>query len=406
MCDVIIIGGGASGIVSSIFAKKQNNKVIVLERNNDVLKKLLMTGNGRCNYLNEVYSVNNYHSNNIDIVDEIISSDNIENVKDFFDSIGIIPKNKNGYFYPSTNQAITIKDALFDKAMQEGVDIRCNSLVTNIDKINNKFVVTCNGEKLTSDKLIISTGSCAYPSTGSDGMGYNFLKKFDHSIIKPLPALVPLISNFKYLNDWAGVRSEVVLELFEDGKYISSEMGEVQLTNYGISGICTFNLSHFVTRGLELGKKEVIKINFVPFIETLITPWIDSYAKKNPKKNLDKLLCGFINKKLVSIILKVSNLDKNRYYKDLSNEEKLILCKNLKGLDIEIIDTKSFDNAQVVNGGVSLLEINFKTMESLKVSNLYIIGELLDINGNCGGYNLTTCWISGMLAGKDVYDKN
>ena len=406
MCDVLIIGGGASGIVASIYAKNEFNKVVVLERNNDILKKLLMTGNGRCNYLNEVYSMNNYHSNNIDIVDKIISSENISKVKEFFDSLGIIPKIKNGYFYPSTNQAVTIKDVLKDKAISIGVDIRYNSLVTSIDKVNDKFKVICNDEEILCDKLIISTGSYAYPNTGSDGMGYNFLKKFNHTIIKPLPALVPLISNFKYLKDWDGVRSDVKLELFEDDKYIAEESGEVQLTNYGISGICTFNLSHFVTRGLDLGKKEVIKINFVPFIETLITPWMDNYAKKNDNKNLDKLLSGFINKKIASIILKVSNLDKNLYYKDLSNEEKLTLCKNLRSLEVEIISTKSFDNAQVVNGGVSLDEINPKTMESLKVNNLYIIGELLDINGNCGGYNLTTCWISGMLSGKSIGEDN
>ena len=406
MCDVLIIGGGASGIVSSIIAKNKNNKVIVLERNNDVLKKLLMTGNGRCNYLNEVYGMNNYHSNNIDIVDKIISSGNISKVKDFFDALGIIPKIKNGYFYPSTNQATTIKEVLVDEAKSKGVEIRCNSLVTSIDKVNDKFKVVVNDEVILCDKLIISTGSSAYPNTGSDGMGYDFLKKFNHTIIKPLPALVPLISNFKYLKEWDGVRSDVVLELFEDDKFISSETGEVQLTSYGISGICTFNLSHFVTRGLDLGKKEVIKIKFVPFIETLITPWMDNYSKLNSNKNLDKLLSGFINKKLVPIILKVSNLDKNLYYKDLSNEEKLTLCKNLRSLEVEIISTKSFDNSQVANGGVSLLEINPNTMESLKVPNLYIIGELLDINGNCGGYNLTTCWISGLLAGSDINDKN
>lgn len=406
MCDVLIIGGGASGIVSSIKAKNKNNKVIVLERNSEVLKKLLMTGNGRCNYLNEVYSINNYHSNNISIVDKIISSENISCVKDFFDSLGIIPKIKNGYFYPSTNQATTIKEVLVDKAKSIGVEIRCNSLVTNIRKVNNKFIVTVNEEEISCDKLVISTGGFAYPNTGSDGMGYDFLNKFNHTIIKPLPALVPLISNFKYLKEWDGVRSDVVLELFEDGKFVSSETGEVQLTSYGISGICTFNLSHFVTRGLELGKKEVIKINFVPFIETLITPWMDNYSKLNSNKNLDKLLSGFVNKKLVPIILKVSNLDKNLFYKDLSNEEKLVLCKNLSSLEVEIISTKSFDNAQVTSGGVSLLEINPNTMESLKVNNLYIIGELLDINGNCGGYNLTTCWISGLLAGSDINDKN
>lgn len=404
MCDVIIIGAGASGIVSSIFAKKSNNRVIVLERNDKSLKKLLMTGNGRCNYMNESYSTKNYHSEDIDIVDKIISSNNIEMVKKFFDSIGVIPKIKNGYFYPYSNQAITIKNMLEEKALSLGVEIKYNSLVTDINKVNDKFEVICNDEKIYCDNLVIATGSKAYPITGSDGLGYTFLSKFNHTIIDVVPALVQLTSDFKYLKLWDGVRSDVALELFEDDKYVDTETGEIQLTNYGISGICTFNLSHYVTRGIN-NHKYTISINFVPFIDTLITPWMDDYSKKNSNKNIYSLLEGFLNTKLIDIILKVSNIDGNRYYKDLSNEEKLILCKNLKGLKINITGSKGFDSSQICSGGVKLSEIDYNTFESKVVSNLYITGELLDMNGVCGGYNLTTCWISGILSGKAIGDK-
>lgn len=406
MCDIVIIGCGASGIVSSIFAKNKKNKVTILERNSVPLKKLLMTGNGKCNYLNEIYSTKNYHSADISIVDKIISTENIDSVRDFFDNLGIVPNIKNGYYYPFSGQAITIKNALLREAICRGVEIKYDCLVKNIKKIDNKFVIEYNDSILECNKLIIATGSCAYPKTGSDGMGYNFLEKFGHTIIKPLPALVGLESNFKYLKDWDGVRSQVRVELFEDDKFISQEVGEIQLTSYGVSGICIFNLSHFVTRGLILGKKEVIKINFVPFIETLITPWMDNYAKKNKNKNIKELLEGFLNYKIVNVILKKCNINDNINYLNLSNEEKLLICKNLRSFDITIIKTKSFDNSQVCNGGVKLTEINPQTMESLLVKDLYITGELLDINGNCGGYNLTSCWISGMLSGKDIGDNN
>ena len=166
MCDVVIIGGGASGIVSSIFAKKKNNKVVVLERNDKVLKKLLMTGNGRCNYMNESYSTKNYHSEDIDIVDKIISSDNIEMVKSFFEELGVIPKIKNGYYYPYSNQALTIKNMLEEKALSSGVEIRYNSLVTDVCREDDKFVILCNDEKITCDKLVIACGGRAYPKTG------------------------------------------------------------------------------------------------------------------------------------------------------------------------------------------------------------------------------------------------
>lgn len=404
MCDVIIIGAGASGIVSSIFAKKSNNKVIVLERNDKSLRKLLMTGNGRCNYMNEEYNTKKYHSEDIDIVDKIISSNNIEMVKDFFDSLGVIPKIKNGYYYPYSNQAVTIKNVLEEEALNKGVEIRYNSLVEDVYKEDNKFVVLCNNEKLYCDNLVIATGSKAYPVTGSDGVGYKFLTNFNHTIVEVVPSLVQLTSDFKYLKLWDGVRSDVVLELFEDDKYIATESGEIQLTNYGISGICTFNLSHYVTRGIN-NHKYTVSINFVPFIDTLITPWMDNYNKKNSNKNIYNLLEGFLNTKLIDIILKVSNIDGNKYYNDLSNAEKLVLCKNLKGLKINIIGHKSFDSAQICSGGVKLSEIDYNTFESKLVSNLYITGELLDMNGVCGGYNLTTCWISGILSGKAIGDK-
>ncbi|MBR3146216.1 MAG: aminoacetone oxidase family FAD-binding enzyme [Bacilli bacterium] len=404
MCDVIIIGAGASGIVSSIFAKRKNNKVIVLERNDKSLKKLLMTGNGRCNYMNEVYNTSKYHSEDIDIVDKIISSNNIEMVKEFFDSIGVIPKIKNGYYYPYSNQAVTIKNMLEEKAISLGVEIKYNSLVTDICKENERFVVICNNEKLYCDNLVIATGSRAYPVTGSDGSGYKFLSNFNHTIVDVVPSLVQLTSDFKYLKLWDGVRSDVVLELFEDDKYIATESGEIQLTNYGVSGICVFNLSHYVTRGIK-NHKYTISINFVPFIDTLITPWMDNYSKKNSDKKLYNLLEGLLNTKLIEIILKVSNIDGNSYYNDLSNNEKLILCKNLKGLKINIIGHKLFDNSQICSGGVKLSEIDYNTFESKLVSNLYITGELLDMNGICGGYNLTTCWISGILSGRAIGDK-
>ena len=405
MSDIIIIGGGPSGIVTAIKAKNKNNNVIVLEKNNVPLKKLLLTGNGKCNYFNEIFSTKNYHSMNIDIVDKIISDKNLNSVKEFFDNLGIIPKIKNGYYYPFSNQATTIKNVLLREAELKGVNIICNSEVIDIEK-KDKFIIKCTDKEYTCDKLVISMGSKAYPKTGSDGLGYSLLKKLGHSIIKPLPALVQLTSNFKYLKDIDGVRTDVYMELFEDDKYIDSESGELQFTNYGISGICTFNLSNYVTRGLDEGRSEVIKINLVPFIETLITPWMDQYSKKNSNKNLTELLEGFLNYKLVNMILKVSNLKGTNYYKDLTNEEKLELCKNLRSLKIEITGTKSFDNSQICNGGVPLSEINYQTMESNIVKDLYITGELLDMNGNCGGYNLTTCWISGLLAGKDIGDSN
>ncbi len=404
--DIVVVGGGASGVICSILAKRDNNRVILLERNNILLKKLLMTGNGRCNYMNELYGTKYYHSMDIDLVDEIISSMNIELIRDFFDRIGIVSKNKNGYYYPYSNQAISVKNALVHELESVGVEVVFDCLVEDINKNNDKFIINTNLGEYISDKVVISTGSYSYPKTGSDGMGYSFLEKFGHSIVKPVPALVQLVSDFKYLKEWDGVRSDVKLELFEDGKFISSEEGEVQLTSYGLSGICTFNLSHDVSRGLIDNKEYEIHINFVPFIETLVTPWLDNYSKKCSTKNISELLEGFLNYKVVNVLLKVCGINKDVYYKDLDKNKKFLLCKYLRSFPIKIIGTKDFNHSQICNGGVRLNEIILNTFESKKVDGLYITGELLDVNGNCGGYNLSICWISGMLAGESLGELN
>lgn len=403
MCDIVIIGGGVSGIVSAIKSFNGRNRITILERNDKCLKKLLLTGNGRCNYFNDDTSISNYHSMREDLLDKVINSDNMSRVLDFYDELGIIPKIKNGYYYPFSNQASTVRDALMFEVMKLGVSIKYNYLVEKIERSNNKFIIN---DSIVCDKVIIATGSCSYPKTGSDGMGYDFLRKFGHNIIKPLPALVQLNSDFKYCRELSGIRSDVILSLYEEDEFISSSVGEVQLTDYGISGICTFNLSHFVTRGLDVGKKEVIKVNFLPFIKDNYMEWFNTYSNKHKDKNIYMLLCNILNYKLVKVILKVCSIDNETYYNELDYNSRSLLIDNLTNFKFNIVSTKDFNFSQVCNGGVSLDEVNLSTFESLIVDGLYITGEVLDINGNCGGYNLICAVISGILVGDDLSDKS
>lgn len=403
MCDIVIIGGGVSGIVSAIKSFNGRNRITILERNDKCLKKLLLTGNGRCNYFNDDTSISNYHSMREDLLDKVINSDNMSRVLDFYDELGIIPKIKNGYYYPFSNQASTVREALMFEVMKLGISIKYNYLVEKIERSNNKFIIN---DSIVCDKVIIATGSCSYPKTGSDGMGYDFLRKFGHNIIKPLPALVQLNSDFKYCRELSGIRSDVMLSLYEDDEFISSSVGEVQLTDYGISGICTFNLSHFVTRGLDVGKKEVIKVNFLPFIKDNYMEWFNTYSNKHNDKNIYMLLCNILNYKLVKVILKVCSIDNETYYNELDYNSRSLLIDNLTNFKFNIVSTKDFNFSQVCNGGVSLDEVNLSTFESLIVDGLYITGEVLDINGNCGGYNLICAVISGILVGDDLSDKS
>lgn len=403
MCDIVIIGGGVSGIVSAIKSFNGRNRITILERNDKCLKKLLLTGNGRCNYFNDDTSISNYHSMREDLLDKVINNDNMSRVLDFYNGLGIIPKIKNGYYYPFSNQASTVRDALLFEVMKLGISIKYNYLVEKIEHSNNKFIIN---DSIVCDKVIIATGSCSYPKTGSDGMGYDFLRKFGHNIIKPLPALVQLNSDFKYCRELSGIRSDVILSLYEDDEFISSSVGEVQLTDYGISGICTFNLSHFVTRGLYVGRKEVIKVNFLPFIKDNYMEWFNTYSNKHNDKNIYMLLCNILNYKLVKVILKVCSIDNETYYNELDYNSRSLLIDNLTNFKFNIVSTKDFNFSQVCNGGVSLDEVNLSTFESLIVDGLYITGEVLDINGNCGGYNLICAVISGILVGDDLSDKS
>ena len=396
MKDVVIIGGGASGLVASIFAAMNGNKVTILEKNNKCGKKLLITGNGRCNYFNNDMDINHYHTDNTEQLKKIITEKNNKKILNFIDSLGIVHKIKNGYYYPYSNQATSVLNALVNKAKSLGVEIINDYNVLHIKK-ENHFIINDN---IKAKNLIIAAGGKAYAKTGSDGSSYILASSLSHKINKPLPSLVKLTGNVP--KKWAGIRSDVIVSLYENDKFIKSEAGEIQLTDYGISGICVFNISHFVSKGLSENKKEEVFINFAPFLKTDLITYLS--AKKD--LTISQILEGFLNYKLVNIILEKSHISKDSYFINLNNEEKNKLNNLVTSFPVLITGTKSFDEAQVTTGGVSFKEID-ENMQSKIIPNLYIIGEAVDVDGDCGGYNIGFAFISGMIAGKSIKgDKN
>ena len=393
---VVIIGGGASGITSAITARRKGYDVVVLEKNSSLLKKLKITGNGHCNYYNEDQDLCHYHSDNSELISMMINSVNLENVSLFFDSIGIIPRIKNGYYYPFSNQAISVCSSLILEAQKLGVVLDTDVEVQEVKKSNRFQVITTNGV-YEADKVIVSTGGMSYQKTGSDGFGYRELKRLGHNINLLLPGLTPLIIASPK-KEWKGIRTDVSISLLENNKLVRKESGEIQLTEDGISGICTMQLSSYISKGLYLGKDERIKINFLPFIdEDKFFVFMDNRSRKMKNRTVMELLEGVLNYKLISVILKK---EQNLIWDKCNNKEKESIKENLLSYMVEVVDTKSFNYSQVTLGGVSLLEVNLETMESKKVKDLYITGELLDITGDCGGYNLTIAWITGLIAGE------
>ena len=401
MRTITVIGGGASGLVAAIYAKTSATQVILLERNSDCGKKILATGNGRCNYWNSDQDLKHYNSSNKYLLENIITDENKEEIMNFFNRIGIIPKIKNGYYYPYSNQAVSIKNALITEARRLGVQIYNDTYIDCIRKENNKFIINYNNKTIISDSVIVATGSKAAPKTGSDGNGYDLVKKFFHSVIEVLPALVQLRGQEKYFKDWSGIRSDVKISLYSNDELIKEEEGEIQLTDYGISGICTFNLSRFVSRNLYENKNNYVIINFLPFLEQNKISFFEERNELIKGRTLLEFLEGLLNNKLVKVLLNIININSDRKWQDLKYEEKEKLVEIITNFKLEITGTNSFEQAQVCSGGVPLSEIKIKTMESIYQENLYIVGELLDVDGDCGGYNLSFAWISGMLAGLD-----
>ena len=406
MQNIVIIGGGASGLVAAITAAQKGKNVLLLEKNNICGKKILVTGNGRCNYFNEEQNIAHYRSDNKEKLEKIITKSNTDKVLDFFTELGIEPKIKNGYYYPFSNQATSIQNALISELKNLKVEVKYNIDVQKIIKEDNCFKIITDKETFFAEKIILATGSKASPKTGSDGIGYKICKELGHKIIKPLPALVQLRGNEKYFKDWNGIRADVLIELYENNKKIAEEIGEIQLTDYGISGICVMNLSGRVARGLNKNKNEKVKINFLHGLN--IYTKAECYDFINKRNNLltnrtvIELLEGVLNYKLINVLLKKSNINNKKTWNDLTQKEKEILISNIVELEIYILDINSFDKSQVCSGGIPLNEININTMESNIINGLYIIGELLDVDGDCGGYNLTWAWLSGIIAGENI----
>jgi len=400
MKKIAVIGAGASGIIAALKAS-ENNQVILIDGNDKCGKKILLTGNGRCNYWNSDIAVEQYETDSKEALEDILSEENKMDTLNFLDGIGIYPKIKNGYYYPFSNQAASVREILDKEIRNRKIEIKYGSKVKEVIKQNDNFVITLdNNEKIYADKVIVATGSKAYPKTGSDGFGYEIADKFGHNVNMVVPALTQLKANEKFLKDWENVRCDAKVSLFVDDEKLKEDVGEIQLTANGISGICVFNISGLASKNISFGRKVEVVINFLPHLENNFYAWISERAEKMPDKTVEEILESIFNYKLMFVLLKQASVLKDKKWNELSENSKRSLCDKIESFRLNIIDTESFDKAQVCTGGVSLSQINTTTFESKIVPNLYFVGEVLDVDGKCGGFNLAFAWISGYLAGR------
>lgn len=402
--NIIVVGGGASGMIAAIAAKRNGADVTVLERNDRVGKKILATGNGRCNYTNINLSNANYHGKNPKFIYSAIGSFDVELTINFFERLGITPFiDEGGKVFPMSLQSSSVLDVLRLEMEELGIRVKVNSYVVDIKKDKDFIIELEDGERIRATKVIVATGGMAMPVSGSDGNGYTLVKKLGHSIADVFPGLVQLKLEGSIFKSLKGVKFPGMAMLYFKDKLLMKDFGDILFTDYGISGPPILQISR---TALEyLNRKKDIKLK-VSIIYSKSKEELYEYLNKRfiymKTRTIEEALIGLINKRIIPSILKEINIKKSKKVAEISKEEIINLSEILVSWEFDIIGSKGWKDAQITAGGVSTSEIDNKTMESKKIRGLYIVGELLDIDGDCGGYNLQWAWSSGYIAGTNA----
>lgn len=412
--DIAVIGGGASGMTSAIAVKKRQHthfssdiSVGIFEKNTKFGKKLLLTGNGRCNLTNKNIELSNYHGTNVQFVMDALKKMPNEAVRDFFEDIGLQTFYDNdGKCYPVSLSSSSVLDCLRFSIEDLDIDQHFSTLITGIKKTEDLFTLyTSDDRKYYARTVIIACGGSCSPFTGSDGNGYNLLKTLGHSIVNPIPGIVQLKTDIGIVKPLSGIKINSRASLFVDGIEVRSEYGETLFTDYGLSGPPILQLSGLVSRALYQGitdrkKNVVVSIDLMPeHDEKEILDLLRKRCVKFSKRRLDQLLVGLFHNRIATVVIKeATQKPMASLISELSEAEVNRLTKLIKYLHLKVTGTMTLQNAQVTLGGVKTSELNPISMESKLCKGLYVCGEIIDIDGDCGGYNLQWAWSSGFAA--------
>ena len=424
--DTIIVGAGAAGMTAALACGKEKQKVLLLDRQNQMGRKILVTGNGKCNLTNFAQKLKYYRSDCPEKAQNVLSVFGQKEAMELFQSLGIYTKDKNGYVYPYSEQAASVREAFETEILSNpSITFVPFSEVYNVQKKEDVFLIKVkeqpgqseqstgkqgDGEKIEKvyrcQSLLITTGGFAGPKFGCDGSGYAFAKVFGHEIIKPLPALTALKSSAPFLKKVSGVRNQAEITLEIDGNAVRHEIGELQWTDYGISGVAIFQLSRFAITALEENKKVSLSFDFMPELssEEKVNLFL-SLAQNNKKKSMLSFLKGLFPAKLCPVILREAKVEEGQTTGRMKKQDWENLVKAVAHFSLRINGYASYEKAQVTRGGVSLDELT-DTLESVLQPGLFFAGEVADVDGTCGGYNLQWAFSSGTVAGRAIVKRN
>ncbi|MDU7033240.1 MAG: NAD(P)/FAD-dependent oxidoreductase [Finegoldia magna] len=401
-----IIGAGASGVFAALILKQNYIDTTVIERNANALKKIYATGNGRCNFTNRNVSYKNYHGENPKFTISAIKKFDNYDVIEFFNDMGIPEVElENGKIFPKSLQASSIVKQMMCLANHLEVEFIFDSFVDDVRKNGDVFEVKSNDSIYKFDYLIVACGSKAYKKSGSDGNGYILMKKLGHNIVKTHPGIVQLRLNGDSFKKMSGTKFKANAKLVVDGKEVFEFYHDVLFTDYGISGPTILQLSGEAIRAKNNGLDVKIRIDTVDLDENKLYEHLIYIISLNYYKKINELLVGLINDNLIEEVLNQTGINYDINVCELSKEEIYKLAHTLKNLEFSVSGYKDEDSGQITCGGVDTDEINPSTMESKKIKNLYIIGEIMDVDGDCGGYNLQWAFSSAYSCAMSIIKK-
>lgn len=404
MKEIAIIGGGASGLVAAVVAARSGAHVTVLERMQRVGKKLLATGNGRCNLSNRQLDVSHYHGVRPTFVEGIFKQFGLEETLAFFDGLGVrVQEEEDGKLFPMSQQASSVLDVLRYEIEQLGVSEVCDMIVHTIQQTRGGLSCVCaDGRSFVADRVVVCAGGKSSPNLGSNGGGYKIAQALGHNIIEPFPALVQVQLDAPYLNQISGVEIRGKAEVWVDGKPAGAATGDILFAKYGVSGTAILNVSRLISESTLRGRETQLKIDLLPALSAAaLTTLMYERITKNPKKSIDFSFVGFIHKRLIPVLLRVAGIeDIRRPCEDLTPDDIAGIVSALKGWTIPCVGTQSWMFSQVTAGGVDVREVDPVTLESKLAPGVHFAGEVLDIDGDSGGYNLQWAWSSGAVAAR------
>lgn len=403
MYDVIIIGAGASGLMAAAVAASKGARVALLEHKDDIGKKILATGNGRCNFTNTDMSVNKFHGSKA-LIKNGLSQFNYADTIRFFKELGIPAYDNAGYIYPNSRQAASVVAAFRMELMRFHVDVKTGINITDIKPADDRtgYCIQTDNGSFKSKRLIIACGLTASPKLGSDGSLFRQIEALGHHIPKPLPALCGFSCDGLNFKKITGVRCDATVASVIDGQMTEQNTGELQLADYGISGIPVFQISSLMSRALNKGQKVEVIIDFLPaFSDDELNGYIkDRSITTTDNRSLNEMLNGLLNNKLLLELIHKSGVSPDKKGRLLTDDDCKSLTRSIKHTAVSVKKPRGLEFAQVCAGGIYTKEIDVRTLESKIHPGLYFCGELLDVDGICGGYNLQWAWTSGYIAGE------